>query len=727
MGALALILAALAGLAGCWLLADARWLAGLALLAASVALWRWPASIWDGAHGVERSPRRRRLGVLAVTALAAGFRLWRLDPPGLWGDDALNGLLAFEILDGAIRSPFQIVSHSHSNFHALTIYPIAAAFRLFGADLWTLRLPGILLGIAGAPLLYGIVAPLFGARPALLAALIYATAPAEISHSKQLIQIVAGQFCLLAGLCLLVQGWTGRHRWLVSAAGLPLAACVYTYHSARIAPLVAVAFIAASIVAARWERGRPARSELIAPPGGADQSERAGRPRSRTTAPLLALLALFLVALIPAVVGYVRDPGALTGRVAATAIWVVMTEQRSSAPFWDAAWRTLAMFHYQQGPEYHWFGLGFDPACNLIVAALCVHGLVESLRRWRQPRHLLLLAWFAIGLAPGLLSGGAPRLYRALLALPVVCIWAGLPLARLLVLPAPRLARPMAVLLAAAVPLLDAHLYFYRLYTHPVFHWFQGERLVTMARALRQRGDGWTGYLLTDNFDAQHESLRFLARAWNLDLRSVASLADVLPPRDLPARGAVYLMGEAALPAVDAIRWYYPGTDFAVEREPTLRSWALDARWPLATWPEPPRPIAGIVAVPRSALERPVDDPPIGLRADYEFDARHLTRREPYPLYVFLPPTFTEPFRVHFSGHLTVPEPGGYRLDVDSTGTAMAWIDGAPVDPITPLPAGTHTFALAVHDVPGHLHLRIEWRPPGQPPVPVPPRAFAPP
>ncbi len=704
VGTVALLLAALAGLAGSALLADARWLPGLALLAASVALWRWPASIWDGAQGVELSPRRRRLGLLAVTALAAGFRLWRLDPPGLWGDDALNGLLAFEILDGAIRSPFQIVSHSHSNFHALTIYPIAAAFRLFGADLWTLRLPGVLLGIAGAPLLYGIVAPLFGARAALLAALIYAAAPAEISHSKQLIQIVSGQFCLLAGLCLLVQGWTGRHRWLITAAALPLAACVYTYHSARIAPLVAMAFIVASIVAGRRE---PARARRIAP--------------------LLALLAVFLVALMPAVVGYVRDPNALTGRVAATGIWVAMAEQRSWAPLWDAAWRTLAMFHYQQGPEYHWFGLGFDPACNLIVAALCVHGLVESLRRWRQPRHLLLLAWFAVGLAPGVLSGGAPRLYRALLALPVVCIWAGLPLARLLVLPTPRLARPMAVLLAAAVPLLDAHLYFYRLYTHPVFHWFQGERLVTMARALRTRGPGWTGYLLADNFDAQHESLRFLARAWNLDLRSVASLADVLPPRDLPPRGALYLMSEAALPAVDAIRWYYPGTDFTVEREPTLRSWALDARWPLATWPERPRPIAGIVAVPRSALEHPVDDPPIGLRADYEIDARHLTRREPYPLYVFLAPTFAQPFRVHFSGRLTVPEPGGYYLDVDTNGTAMAWIDGAAISPTTLLPAGTHPFALAVRGVPGHHHLRIEWRPPGQPPVPVPPRAFAPP
>ena len=121
---------------------------------------------------------------------------------------------------------------------------------------------------------------------------------------------------------------------------------------------------------------------------------------------------MFALALIPAIRGYVRQPEALVQRVGATSIWPLLREQHSLWPLWDAAWRTLLIFHYQQGPEYHWFGLGSDPAVNVVIGFLLVHGAVESVLRWREPRHLLLLSWFAIGLLPGVLSTGAPRIQR---------------------------------------------------------------------------------------------------------------------------------------------------------------------------------------------------------------------------------------------------------------------------------------------------------------------------
>lgn len=706
---LAALLSVVAGIAGARLLALGDPI-GVAGLAVGALLLRWPESLWAVAPAPEPSPRARRAGLLAITALAAGLRGWRIDQPGLWGDDALNGLLAFDVLDGRIHSPFDLVSHAHSFFHALSSYLVAGAFRVFGADLWTLRLPGVLMGIAGAPLLYGVTAPLFGARAGLLAALIYASSPPQLTHAKQLVQIITGEFFLLAGLCLLVRGWTTARRLAVVAAALPLAATVYTYHAARIAPLVAVAYVAAAL----WERRR---------------APAATRHGVSGWTLLLAALA-FAGALAPAIVGWVRHPDALTGRVAATSIWEAMRAAHSWQPLWEATWRTLAMFHYQQGPEYHWFGLGFDPAFNLVVGALLAHGLLASLLGWRQARHVLLLAWVLVGLAPGVLSGGAPRLYRSLLATPPLYVWAALPLAQLFTVARLR-ARPAlaaaAAVLAVAIPLIDAQYYFYRVYTHPLFHWFQGERLVEMARTLRGCGPGWTGYLLADTFDAHHETFQFLSRAWQLRIEPVASLADVLPVRERPAGGVLYMMSEAMLPAAGAIRAIYPQAGpLSLRQEPRLRSWALDAWWPLVEWPEAPRPVAGFVAVDRRALAHPHRWPPIGLDAEYVIGDDVMRRREPYPLYQFLAPTAPAPFHVRFSGRLRVPE-SGYRLDVETNGAWTALVDGRDVGPADPLAPGWHPFSLAIRDLPGTLRLRLEWKPPTGRPVVVPPEDFSPP
>ena len=173
-----------------------------------------------------------------------------------------------------------------------------------------------------------------------------------------------------------------------------------------------------------------------------------------------------------------------------------------------------------------------------MIGFLLVHGVLESLLRGREPRHLLLLSWFAIGLVPGFLSTGAPRIYRSFFATPPIYVWAALPLARLCVAPARgwwRAAlRGLVVALVAAVPVIDFNYYFYRVYTAPPIRWFHGARMVEMARMLRDCGPGLTGYLIADTFDAVHETFRFLSRAWGL--RMPWRVADVLPLPSARAR-----------------------------------------------------------------------------------------------------------------------------------------------------------------------------------------------
>jgi 4-amino-4-deoxy-L-arabinose transferase-like glycosyltransferase len=702
------LIATAAGIAASLQLMAGHFALGGALMLVSVLAVRWPRSMWTGAAPADLPPRTRRLALLGVCALAVFFRAYHIDQPGLWGDDALNGLLAFAILDGKVHSPFELVRHSYSTFHALSNYPMAASFWLFGAHLSTLRLPGVVLSALCVPLLYGIIAPLFGSSVALIAALLCASSPPQLTHAKVLVQVVTGQFFLMSALCLLVRGIAARRAWLIIAAGIPLAGCIYTYHAAKLAPLVVFAYAFAVLIG----RQTSARRELgIA---------------------LALMLAVFAVALLPALRGYAKDPNALVGHVDAESIWAVIREQHSYVPLWNAVWRTLMIFHYQQGPEYYWFGISYDPALDVVVGFLFIHGLVETLAHWREPRAQLLLAWFVIGLVPGFLSAGAPRIYRAFLAMPPIYVWAALPLARLLSVRTarqPAWAGAVAAALLCAVPLMDFNYYFYRVYTHPGFRWYQGERLVEMARTLRSFGPGWTGYLLTDAYEANHETLIFLSRAWNLQIRDVSNLSDVLPLSELPSGGALFMMSQSTIPAAAAIAEMYPGEQLTPRAEPEMRSWWFDGWWRLA--PDgAPAVTTAYYPVTHSAAEHPNLEPPRGLIAEYDLDTGHVTRAEPYPFFAFFGPAFPSGVNAHggveLRGTLTVPAPGNVRLMIDTNAAAVLLLDGHPHFAASTVAAGTHDFVLSVAAFPDRFRLEIAWQFPDQPPIVVPPDAFSP-
>src|SRR5215468_2369045 len=722
---IAALVATAAGLGGALALMSGWFALGGALLLGSVLVLRWPRSIWSAPLPADLPPRTRRLALLAVCAVAVFFRFYHLNQPGLWGDDATNGLLAFDILDGKIHSPTKIVQHSHSNFHALSNYPIAAAFWLFGPDITSLRLPGVVMGSLCVPLLYGTVAPLFGDAVALLGALFYATAAPQIIHAKELVQIITGQFFQLAGLCLLVRGLASRRAWMVGAAGLPLAACAYTYHSARLAPLVAGTYALAVL----WSRSDGRRPGAAEQPG--TRPARWGTGNYRPTRALAAALLVFAVALIPLIIGYVRDPEALVQRVGATSIWPDVMARRSLWPLWGSVWRTAMIFHYRQGPEFYWFGIATDPAVNVIVGFLFLHGAFESLARWREPRHLLLLAWFAVGVAPGLFSTEAPRIYRVFLGTPPIYVWAALPLLYLLGAPAAGWSRAavrgVAVALIAVVPIVDFNYYFYRVYTHPSFRFFQGERIVEMARGLRAAGPGWTGYLLADTFNAEHETLAFLSRAWGLRIRDVASLADVLPLPELPEHGALFVLSHGALGAAAAIERMYPGQQLIEHRDPPPRTWWFDAWWPLAPAEGDDEVRVAFYPVPRAVAEHPQREPPWGLQGEFNIHGHHQMRHEPYPFYNFLPFTFPRRFDALWRGRLEVPEPGGYHVYIASNALSELLLDGRPFTVNDRVDTGEHDFTLRMTDVPPQLRLTIVWHRDGTTRELIPPGAFAPP
>ena len=107
----------------------------------------------SASHPVTQSPILRFLDIpwlqiALIVAVAAFFRLWQIGsiPPGLFGDEATDGLDALDVLAGrgAIFFP--------ANFgrEGLHMWLVAGMFRLMGVTPLALRLPSALAGIATA-------------------------------------------------------------------------------------------------------------------------------------------------------------------------------------------------------------------------------------------------------------------------------------------------------------------------------------------------------------------------------------------------------------------------------------------------------------------------------------------------------------------------------------------------------------------------------------------------
>jgi hypothetical protein len=703
-----------AGVLGAVQLKRGEFASGGLLLLLSVAALRWPWSMWNGQPVDGPTGRRLALGLLMVCAVGVFFRTYRIEMPGLWGDDGINGLLAFDVLEGKIRSPFQIVRHSYSYFHAFTNYAIAGAFRIFGPGPVTLRLPGIVAGVLAVPLVYGTAAPLFGPRVALVAALFFASSPMQVNHSKILTQVVFGLFFQLLGMCLLVRGAHGGSRWLMWLGGAALALCLYTYHSARLAPLLPVVLILALALIRIYDRWR----------GSVTEPRPTGTPRLRAT-DIAATAAVSIACATPVILALLKNPALLFKRTEEVALWPMVRNSGSLWPLWDSIWRTLMIFPYQQGPvKYHWFGVGTEPALNVIVVFLVAHGLVESLRKLREPRHLLLLAWAFLGLLPGMLSTEAPRVYRVLQATPPLYMWAGLAVVRIGDWAGNRglnriFPRTIVVAVIAAVLVLDFNQYFYRTYTSSLFRDFQGEPIIAAAKELHRLGPGWEGRLIAPRFAARYESFAFLKRAWKLEISDVTSLTEVLPIRQNVTGGVLFAVFRGATGALDALHAFYPSIQPRDHEEPDPRSWWFDSWFALSQLETKPPPPVSFFAVPRETIEGAR-----GLTATFSgADGMSVATLTVPALSLHAWPEAAEgqqpPTRAQWSGSVYVPSHGEYQIELLTNGSGVVRIDGVPgVSSVHR--QGSLTMAQGLHalsaeaGLPEEPEFELRWAPRGQ-------------
>ena len=172
--------------------------------------------------------------IVGLTALAAALRFLLLShlPPGLYHDEAFNGLDAVSLLQGnhAVYFP------ANQGREPVFIYLVAATVRVLGRSPGAVRLAAAICGTLTVPATYAVGRVWFNRRVGLLSGATLATMYWHVHLSRIGFRAVA--LPLVIALMLFAAGWAYRSRrrgaWAVT--GLLYGATFYTYLAARFTP-----------------------------------------------------------------------------------------------------------------------------------------------------------------------------------------------------------------------------------------------------------------------------------------------------------------------------------------------------------------------------------------------------------------------------------------------------------------------------------------------------------
>jgi uncharacterized protein (TIGR03663 family) len=309
----------------------------------------------------------------AILGLALLLRLWALPLRPPHSDEGVNGWFAEKVLsDGYYR-------YDAENYHGPLHYYLLAIVRVvLGHNLWALRLPTVLFGVAAIWLALG-CADALGKRVAWTAALFLALSPALVLYARWAIHESEFLFFSL----LVLRGWcrwrTRPRRLAVWEVGLGIAGALATKEVWVVHAAAAFAAWCAWRLSRRWV-GEPAATPTWPP-------LRWALPVAATGVAALALLYS----------GFGQDPGGLTRFFAPYAIW--STRAMQGAGHEKVWYYWLQLFARYEPPALlgllaaPWAALVARPPMRPLALYTLATFVAYSVIHYKTPWCVLELVW----------------------------------------------------------------------------------------------------------------------------------------------------------------------------------------------------------------------------------------------------------------------------------------------------------------------------------------------
>lgn len=315
-------------------------------------------------------------------------------PPGLWYDEALNGLNALGLIHG---QPLRLAFiYEGLPQEPLFMYLIAGFFLLFGASGLVIRITSAVIGSLTIPLLYYVVRENAERRLALLSALCIAVLRWHVHFSRIGFRTILVPLVASACFLFFMRGLRTKKWSAFVLAGVFLGLGFYTYLSFYFVPLI----LLLTLGAAYWVKGQS--------PG-------------RTWKKVLLMFLIGAVVFLPLAITYVGQPEFLLGRVGMVSLFDEGLWQGVKKVMGNAG-DVLLMFSVK-GDHVPKHNIPYVPVLDPMTSLFFLLGIVSLIRGLkRSVFYCLVLWWFLLMMLPSVLSFGAPNLLRALGLSPALAI-----------------------------------------------------------------------------------------------------------------------------------------------------------------------------------------------------------------------------------------------------------------------------------------------------------------
>ena len=333
------------------------------------------------------------LALLAIVAVALALRLAGFGrvPPGLYHDEAYNGLDALRVLQGWRPLWFP----ANNGREPLFMYLMAVSIGLLGRTATAVRAPGLVLGLLTVPATAFMATSFFNRRVGLLAAAVTAITFWAVHLSHVGFRAVALPLFTALALGFLWRGLRSGRRRDYALGGLCYGLSIYTYLAARFTP-VPLGLLALGLL---WPAAR------------------LPKPEWRKLA-LFAAVALLVAA--PLLATMAAHPEILGGRAGEVSVF---NPAISHGDPWGTllrqAGRGLAAF-FIRGDRIARHNLPWRPIFDPALGLAFIVGLAVALRR--RGAGWFVLAWTAVMLLPTILAEDTPHFLRAVGIQPLVFV-----------------------------------------------------------------------------------------------------------------------------------------------------------------------------------------------------------------------------------------------------------------------------------------------------------------